>query len=98
MNIEELKTANDNLALATLKYDIAISYNKHKDIKDQKEFALCIKDLSYAAILFTAKKTNKLATIVFDETPVEKQVKIFEKYFSIFCENNNIGVLNKYQQ
>lgn len=42
-----------------LKNEIKNSWIKHKDIRSQKEFALAVKDLSYKALLFEARKREK---------------------------------------
>ena len=62
-----------------LKTDITETYNKYKDIEDQKEFALKVKDLSFSSFLFSLRKFDNIT--VDDLFTVDKLtfiIKFFE--------------------
>ena len=51
-------------------------YHKHRDIEDQKEFALCIKDYQYAPFLFQARKSGESDICkVFNASETNRKVK-----------------------
>lgn len=51
-------------------------YSKVKDIEDQKEFALAIKELPYASTLFTARSRNKSPTEIWNESKESYKLKV----------------------
>lgn len=61
-----------------LKSDIFETYDKYKDIKDQKEFALIIKDLEYKSFLFSLRKGVTM-DVLLDVNKVGHIVKFFEE-------------------
>jgi len=51
-------------------------YHKYRDIEDQKEFALCVKDYHYAQYLFQARKTGESDIYkVFNASDTNRKVK-----------------------
>ena len=51
-----------------------------KDIEEQKQFAIVVKDLSFAWLLFQARKVNKEPSEVFNSAPLEKRSKTILNY------------------
>lgn len=54
-------------------------YDEHKDIQDQKEFALAIKDEPSCGVMFTARKTQEEPIHVFNQLDLSKKLKFFIK-------------------
>lgn len=48
-----------------------------KNIKEQKDFALSIKNFKFSGILFAARASNKEPLEVFHSMPIEKKLKLF---------------------
>ena len=67
-------------AFQKLKYSVESEWNKVKEIKDQKEFALAVKHLPFSASLFKAKKTKQPATHCFNEARLSWRVEILKGY------------------
>ena len=61
-----------------LKDDITNTYNEFKDIEDQKEFAMNVKDLEYSGFLFAMRKGMKLKDLLTVDR-VNHVVKFFEE-------------------
>lgn len=59
--------------------ELAITWDKYKHLESQKEFAMSIKDVSYNALLFRARKMNKTVNETWNEWPLEKKISMFEK-------------------
>lgn len=53
------------------------TYEKVRDIVDQKEFALSLKDYKYSPLLFTARRHNTEPKTIFDSLDISKQLKYF---------------------
>lgn len=65
-------------ALANLLRQMESVYKTHKDIEDQKEFALTIKDYSFKSVLFTARKCNISTTEAFHEGTIQGKVELLK--------------------
>lgn len=63
--------------------DMHQTYSKFKDIEEQKEFALCVKDMPYSSALFIARKSGESVTHCFhsqkDTYKRETLIKFMEK-------------------
>ena len=59
--------------------ELAIAWDKYKELELQKEFALAIKDVPYNGILFQARKKNKTVNESWNDWPLEKKISMFEK-------------------
>ena len=51
-----------------------------RNITEQKQFALAVKDVSYSWLLFQAKKEGKNPSDVFAKSPVEKRARTISNY------------------
>ncbi len=59
--------------------ELAIAWDKYKELESQKDFALAIKDVPYNGILFQARKLNKTVNESWNDWPLEKKISMFEK-------------------
>lgn len=59
--------------------ELAIAWDKYKELESQKDFALAIKDVPYNGILFQARKLNKTVNGSWNDWPLEKKISMFEK-------------------
>jgi len=62
-----------------MKEDVARTWDKVKDIQNQKEFALLVKDLPVSGILFRLKKGDSYEQIV-DKLNDNSKINIFRRY------------------
>lgn len=62
-----------------LMYDIDRTWNQNKDIEDQKEFALNVKDKEIGSIMFSLRKGLTLSKI-FDKLFDKKKIELLETY------------------
>lgn len=60
----------------TIKNKMNAVFEEHKFKENQKDFALSVKDYPYSAILFSARKTGKPITQVFEEARMEWKVDL----------------------
>lgn len=65
-------------ALANLLRQMESVYKIHKDIEDQKEFALAVKDYSFKSVLFTARKCNISTTEAFHKGTIQGKVELLK--------------------
>ena len=63
--------------LNELKYSVEDTYDRYRDIEDQKEFALKVKDLPYSGFVFAMRKGKTLADM-FNVDNLNKVLKFFE--------------------
>ena len=59
--------------------ELAIAWDKYKELESQKDFALAIKDVPYNGILFQTRKVKKSLNEVWNDWPLEKKISMFEK-------------------
>lgn len=68
-------------ALEGLRYDFDHLWHKTKDIEDQKEFALAVKDFSISGMLFNKRKDPDLSfDDIFDKLFTSNKYKLIEGY------------------
>jgi len=63
--------------VVSLETAIQIVWERAKDIEDQKEFALAVKDMPFGGILFTARKMKADPVKVFHDSDIKKKLKLF---------------------
>lgn len=59
---------------------IQSSWEQCKDVEDQKEFALLVKDMSYSSVMFQAKKNKTCPVHTFHQQRETLKMKILEGY------------------
>lgn len=59
---------------------MTLIYNQHKDIESQKEFAMQVKDYSFAWVMFEARKKHCSPTHAFNEGTMSKKISLLEKF------------------
>lgn len=64
-----------NAVTEQLEKQIIETWNERKEIKDQKEFALQIKDKPFSTVLFSARKDNLNPLIAFYDKPLRYRLK-----------------------
>lgn len=66
--------------LDKLKHDMLGTWEDTREIPDQKEFALAVKDLPYAAVLFNARKHQDNPWWCFNELAPQYKIELVRKY------------------
>lgn len=64
----------------TLNLEIERTYNKYKDIEDQKEFALAVKDFIYNFVMFQARSKGADVIHTLHSLDTNKKVKLLSQY------------------
>jgi hypothetical protein len=81
-------------AFEKFKRDVLSTYELYKDIEDQKQFALKIKDLRIASILFQMRKGVPLVEII-SRMPFDSVVNLLESYNSNLKQDNDVFITDK---
>jgi T4 RnlA family RNA ligase len=68
------------MALLDLQMEMVKLWEEVKEVKDQKEFALVVKDKIYSAALFQAKATGGSPITMFNEQKESYKLKVLENY------------------
>ena len=84
---EKFDTAQE--ILNDLLYSLSIKYETVKDIENQKDFSLKIKDDDLSCVLFRARRNNTNIPEAFSTFPVEKRIEWLKERV---IEHINIGV------
>jgi len=66
--------------LENLLIDIATVYDRFEGIVEQKEFALCVKDYSFSAVMFQARQKNQNPVHTFHEQTETYKMKVLEQF------------------
>lgn len=75
----EVKAANVKYDVDQALWDLEEAWVANRHIESQKDFALAIKDVKYNGILFQARKQNVSVKDVWDKTPTDRKISMFEK-------------------
>lgn len=69
-------------SFAKLQYRIQEIWDMSKNIEDQKEFALFVKDYMFSPVLFQARQRETEPLHILATTQVNQKIKLFEKWFN----------------